>query len=454
MASTVPAKSNNPLHNFDLPHLKWKKNHHHSNNNNHHQRRRSTKICSDSSSPSRHDSPSQSPMHCESSPMRDSAVAARRSPMHRESSPMRDSVAAAIRSPMRESITTFLHSSVHDSVPPRQSPMRDSVPARQSPMRCESVNESDKDISVIEYRRHSRISSAPESSTKKRIDDNKKHNKVVEIEGRSKILLKIPQKNKVEETAIHEEQQKCDESQEEGKAITADEEATKTWNLRPRRPIHKSLNLNGGPFRSTGSAMQESKSQLPNMNVNKPENNESNAAQKKEKRRRFSVALSREEIDEDIYAMTGSKAARRPKKRVKALQKQLDTLFPGLWLASITLDSYKVCENLPKSDFPCRVKRNPLKGGCPSNFLGFCGSLKLMASKFYNCIWRLISRFKTYFGLSGVEAFSLCALDLISDDINLFLFVIYNVAVYSCSCAVLMLDNIYSRALKVLPNSQ
>ncbi|KAJ8534755.1 hypothetical protein K7X08_016483 [Anisodus acutangulus] len=329
MASTVPAKSNNPLHNFDLPHLKWKKNHHQSNNNNHHQRRRSTKICSDSSSPSRHDSPSQSPMHC-------------------ESSPMRDSVAAVRRSPMRESITTFLHSSVHDSVPPRQSPMRDSVPARQSPMRCESANESDKDRSVTEYRRHSRISSAPESSTKKGIDDNKKHNKVVEIEGRSKILLKIPQKNKAEEMAIHEEQQKCDESQEEGKAITADEEATKTWNLRPRKPIHKSLNLNGAPFRSTGSAMQESKSQLPNMNVNKPENNESNAAQKKEKRRRFSVALSREEIDEDVYAMTGSKAARRPKKRVKALQKQLDTLFPGLWLASITPDSYKVCENLPK----------------------------------------------------------------------------------------------------------
>lgn len=374
MASTVPAKSNNPLHNFDLPYLKWKKNHH----SNNHQRRRSTKLSSDSSSPSRHDSPqrqsqSQSPMReslaaARHSPMRDSVAASRQSPMrdsvvavHRSPmsesvaaarrSPMREFVAAARRSPMRESITAFRQSSMRDPVPPRQSPMRESVPPRPYPMHSGSFPESDKDRSVIEYRRHSR-NSAPES-TKKGIcvKSDKKQHKVLEIdaagnkEGRSKILLKIPRKNKTEE--IHEGQ-KGDESQE----VTADEEAAeesapKTWNLRPRKPIHKSLNLNGGPFRASGSVTQDCKSQLPHMNVNKPENNESNAAQK-EKRLRFSIALSREEIDEDIYAMTGSKAARRPKKRVKVVQKQLDTLFPGLWLASITPDSYKVCEHLPK----------------------------------------------------------------------------------------------------------
>lgn len=354
MASTVPAKSNNPLHNFDLPHLKWKKNHH----SNNHQRRRTTKLSSDSSSPSRHDSPqrqsqSQSPMReslaaARQSPMRDSAAAARQSPM-------RDPIQGFRRSPMRESIAAARRSPMPESVPPRQSPMRESVPPRQSPMHCKSVPESDKDRSVIEYSRNSRIL-ASESTKKGICEKSDKKHKVLEIdaagnkEGRSKILLKIPRKNKAEE--IHEEQ-KDDESQEEGKGVTADEEAAeesapKTWNLRPRKPIHKSLNLNGGPFRASGSVMQESKSQSPHMNVNKPENNESNAAQKKEKRHRFSIPLSREEIDEDIYAMTGSKAARRPKKRVKAVQKQLDTLFPGLWLASINPDSYKVCENLPK----------------------------------------------------------------------------------------------------------
>ncbi|XP_060210122.1 uncharacterized protein LOC132637009 [Lycium barbarum] len=341
MASTVPAKSNNPLHNFDLPHLKWKKNHH--SNNNNHTRRRST------SSPSRHDSPQRQ------SPMRESHAPARHSPT-RQFSPLRDSHAAARHSPMRDSLPARVSPMRDSSMPFRQSSMRESSPARVSPTRdsvsaarvsqthCES---SEKErSSVIEYRRYSRISSAPESS---KSDTNKKHNKVVEIEGRSssKILLKIPRNNKTEEIAIHEEQQK--ENNNESQA-QADEEATKTWNLRPRKPIHKSLNLNSGPFRSSGSAIQESKSQSNHVNVvnKEKENNESNAVTKKEKRLRFSVGLSREEIDEDIYAMTGSKAARRPKKRVKAVQKQLDTLFPGLWLASITPDSYKVCENLPK----------------------------------------------------------------------------------------------------------
>lgn len=360
MTSTVPAKSNNPLHNFDLPYLKWKKNQH----SNNHQRRRSNKLSSDSSSPSRNDSPlrqsqSQSPMReslaaARYSPMRDSV--ARQSPMREpipgsRRSPIPEFVAPARRSPMRESITAFRQSSMRD---PRQSPMMESLPQRQSPMHCESVPESEKDRSVIEHRRHSRIS-APESTKKGICEKSDKKHKVQEIdaagnkEGRSKILLKIPRKNKAEE--IHEEQ-KGNESQEEGKGVTADEEAAeesapKTWNLRPRKPIHKSLNLNGGPFRASGSVMQENKSQSPYLNMNKPENNESNP-QKKEKMPRFSISLTREEIDEDIYAMAGSKASRRPKKRVKAVQKQLDTLFPGLWLASITPDSYKVCENVPK----------------------------------------------------------------------------------------------------------
>ncbi|KAL3325994.1 hypothetical protein AABB24_036949 [Solanum stoloniferum] len=416
MTSTVPAKSSNPLHNFDLPYLKWKKNQH----SNNHQRRRSNKLSSDSSSPSRHHSPQRqsqshssmsesmaaaprqspmrdsvarqspmrepisgfrrSPMRESSSPMRDlvvsnhrspmrdsvvvsrrspmsdSVVASRRSPMHESvvaasrRSPMSEFVAAARQSPMSESITAFRQSSMRDSVPPRQSPMRESVLPRQSPMHCESVPESDKDRSVVEYRRHSRTS-APESTKKGICEKSDKKHKVLEVdaagnkEGRSKILLKIPRKNKAEE--IHEEQ-KGDESQE----VTADEEAAedtapKTWNLRPRKAVQKSLNVNGGPFRASGSVIQVNKSQSPHMNVNKPENNESNPP-KKEKRPRFSIALSREEIDEDIYAMTGSKATRKPKKRVKTVQKQLDTLFPGLWLASITPDLYKVCENVPK----------------------------------------------------------------------------------------------------------
>ncbi|CBI26998.3 unnamed protein product, partial [Vitis vinifera] len=71
----------------------------------------------------------------------------------------------------------------------------------------------------------------------------------------------------------------------------------------------------------------------------------------KKERAKFSVSLSRQEIEEDFMAITGHRPARRPKKRAKNVQKQLDTLFPGLWLTEVTPDSYKV------PDFPETGKR-------------------------------------------------------------------------------------------------
>ncbi|KAF3328908.1 hypothetical protein FCM35_KLT05986 [Carex littledalei] len=41
-------------------------------------------------------------------------------------------------------------------------------------------------------------------------------------------------------------------------------------------------------------------------------------------RARFSVPLSDDEIAEDIYAVTGSMPRRRPKKRTRVVQKQID----------------------------------------------------------------------------------------------------------------------------------
>ncbi|KAJ6791991.1 uncharacterized protein M6B38_242580 [Iris pallida] len=71
----------------------------------------------------------------------------------------------------------------------------------------------------------------------------------------------------------------------------------------------------------------------------------SDAAERKDQPRpRFSISLSAREIDEDIYAVTGSRARRRPRKRPRAVQKQLDMLFPGAWLTEITADTYKVPE--------------------------------------------------------------------------------------------------------------
>ncbi|XP_062232639.1 formin-like protein 18 [Phragmites australis] len=64
------------------------------------------------------------------------------------------------------------------------------------------------------------------------------------------------------------------------------------------------------------------------------------------RKRSFSVALTKEEIAEDFAAIRGTRPPRRPKKRPRAVQRQLDMLYPGLSLADVTLDSYKIEERL------------------------------------------------------------------------------------------------------------
>ncbi|PKU84888.1 uncharacterized protein LOC110098947 [Dendrobium catenatum] len=68
-------------------------------------------------------------------------------------------------------------------------------------------------------------------------------------------------------------------------------------------------------------------------------------AEKPEKRDswpKFSISLSRKEIEEDFIAITGSRPSRRPTKRPKHIQRQLDQLFPGLLLPSISPADYHV----------------------------------------------------------------------------------------------------------------
>ncbi|XP_020587826.1 uncharacterized protein LOC110029712 [Phalaenopsis equestris] len=59
-------------------------------------------------------------------------------------------------------------------------------------------------------------------------------------------------------------------------------------------------------------------------------------------RKKFSISLSRAEIEEDFLVFKGTKPSRRPKKRPKVIQRQLDDLFPGVWLSEINANMYKV----------------------------------------------------------------------------------------------------------------
>ncbi|XAR63245.1 hypothetical protein NMG60_11023120 [Bertholletia excelsa] len=288
MASPVPAKSQ-PLHNFKLPLLKWS-----NNTSNHHRSRRLA-----DSSPPRADSALRQ------SPVMDSAA--------RRTSPLLD--------------TSW-----------RQSPMRDSASESESGHASEN-----RKTSTPESVKNGLTVSSPdhviEKSEKKSASSDADGSGVKDV--RSKIYIRFRTKTKP------------DDVQDEGKAGTegeAEESVAKTWNLRPRKPIRKLSNSNGGVPKIGGAPSPVNKSQLQQAAPNRSESgflrsgHETELAEKKQKRQRFSVALSRQEIEEDIYALTGSKPARRPKKRAKAVQKQLDTLFPGLWLAAITPDSYKVYE--------------------------------------------------------------------------------------------------------------
>ncbi|KAH1262152.1 hypothetical protein GmHk_02G004837 [Glycine max] len=69
----------------------------------------------------------------------------------------------------------------------------------------------------------------------------------------------------------------------------------------------------------------------------------------KKEKRKFWIALSCEEIKEDIFVMTSPKPARRPRKQPKNVQKQMHSVFLGLWLVGITADAYRVTDTPAKA---------------------------------------------------------------------------------------------------------
>ncbi|KAF3438578.1 hypothetical protein FNV43_RR21341 [Rhamnella rubrinervis] len=103
-------------------------------------------------------------------------------------------------------------------------------------------------------------------------------------------------------------------------------EATRPWNLRTRRGAYN----------------------VPTKQVKVNDLGSSPVKKSSPKRPKFSLSLSKKEVEEDFAAMAGIRPPRRPKKRSRAVQKQLDLLFPGLWLTEVSPDSYKV-DDVPES---------------------------------------------------------------------------------------------------------
>ncbi|KAK8965684.1 hypothetical protein KSP40_PGU015337 [Platanthera guangdongensis] len=114
-------------------------------------------------------------------------------------------------------------------------------------------------------------------------------------------------------------------------------DVTLPWKLRTRRiPANKDPRASVSP--PPPSAASEKNNQAKSTR-RRSESLEKNDWPK------ISIPLTRKEIENDIFAITGSRPSRRPKKRPRILQRQLDLLHPGSWLPSISSDAYRV----PKS---------------------------------------------------------------------------------------------------------
>lgn len=128
----------------------------------------------------------------------------------------------------------------------------------------------------------------------------------------------------------------------ENKAAEEEDLGKRQWNLRPRK-AESLVTVAIGKQSEIAVAAPKS------MRLRGFAENGLGFGERKEKKsNKLWIALSREEIEEDIYSMTESRPSRRPKKRPKNVQKQLDSVFPGLWLVGTSADSYRIADSTAK----------------------------------------------------------------------------------------------------------
>ncbi|KAJ4712698.1 DUF1639 family protein [Melia azedarach] len=163
----------------------------------------------------------------------------------------------------------------------------------------------------------------------------KPHNDAVERVQKQKSVSEKDSIEKVlKEPAVVEKNETEEEEEEEGEVVG------KPWNLRPRKVQETLFNAEVLENHNNNSSVNM---KAPKSTRLREMESRGNNGEKKEKSK-FWLTLSRDEVEEDIFIMTGSRPARRPRKRPKNIQKQVDNVFPGLWLVGLTADSYRVAD--------------------------------------------------------------------------------------------------------------
>ncbi|AES97558.1 hypothetical protein MtrunA17_Chr5g0423311 [Medicago truncatula] len=118
-------------------------------------------------------------------------------------------------------------------------------------------------------------------------------------------------------------------------------ETLKSWSMRTRRKTEIKQRDSPSPAKvestvTVAVAGGEYVSSRLRSNINVKSNNN------KIERRKFSVQLLTKEIEEDFVAFMGRGPRKRPTKRPRNVQRQINNIFPGLWLREVNEEMYEV----------------------------------------------------------------------------------------------------------------
>lgn len=126
---------------------------------------------------------------------------------------------------------------------------------------------------------------------------------------------------------VKEKEKNKEKEREESLSV---EFEARPWNLRTRRAACKAPIIGGGTNNNFSSSMKNEVIKSPKLRDRGATVASSTVAaaaaeaEKKRPRPKFSVPLSKKEVEDDFMAMTGYRPVRRPKKRPRNVQRQLD----------------------------------------------------------------------------------------------------------------------------------
>ncbi|TKY67735.1 DUF1639 family protein [Spatholobus suberectus] len=118
-------------------------------------------------------------------------------------------------------------------------------------------------------------------------------------------------------------------------------ELMKLWNLRPQKLAFckAALEIGTGHSRNHNHNDENSRTRL-----------HTTTRTLELKSLRLRGFVNTEVIEEDIFIITGSRPAHKPKKQPKNVQKQMDSVFLSLWLMGITVDAYRSLIHLRRGE--------------------------------------------------------------------------------------------------------